>query len=143
MARSLGHVMSTLVVQERHLWLCLVDIGMLIKLDSSRFLYPRLASLATGNMAQQFPAAQEQTEEIQHVLPWRLQHPVSLSPRATPCVHPRSRTASAAAFKSGAVELGIGRLPQPSWPLSTGGKRRSQRPRDRRPRERGNCFGRG
>ncbi len=27
MARSLGRAMSTLVVQERHLWLCLVDIG--------------------------------------------------------------------------------------------------------------------
>ncbi len=65
MARSLGRVMSTLVVQERHLWLCLVDIGTPTK-------YPRLASTAssglfgdaTGNMAQQFPAAQEQTEAI-------------------------------------------------------------------------------
>ncbi len=28
MARSLGRAMYTLVVQERHLWLCLVDIGM-------------------------------------------------------------------------------------------------------------------
>ncbi len=28
MARSLGCTMSTLVVQERHLWLCLVGIGM-------------------------------------------------------------------------------------------------------------------
>ncbi len=44
MARSLGRAMSTLVVQERHLWLCLVDIGTSTKLGSSRFLYPRLAS---------------------------------------------------------------------------------------------------
>ncbi len=47
MARSLGRAMSTLVVQERHLWLCLVDIGTSTKFGSSRFLYPRLASSAT------------------------------------------------------------------------------------------------
>ncbi len=47
MARSLGCAMSTLVVQERHLWLCLVDIGTPTKFGSSRFLYPRLASSAT------------------------------------------------------------------------------------------------
>ncbi len=58
-----------------------------------------------------------------------------------PCIHPRSRTASAAASKSGAVKLGVGRPPRPSWPPSTGGKQRSKRPRDGR--ERGNCFGRG
>ncbi len=36
------------------------------KVGSSRFLYPRLASSAhaAGNLAQQFPAAQEQTEAI-------------------------------------------------------------------------------
>ncbi len=47
MARSLGRAMSTLVVQERHLWLCLVAIGTPTKFGSSRFLYPRLASSAT------------------------------------------------------------------------------------------------
>ncbi len=47
MARSLGRAMSTLVVQERHLWLCLVDTGTGTKFGSSRFLYPRLASSAT------------------------------------------------------------------------------------------------
>ncbi len=45
--RSLGRAMFTLVVQERHLWLCLVDIGTPTKFGSSRFLYPRLASSAT------------------------------------------------------------------------------------------------
>ncbi len=69
----------------------------------------------------------------------RLQRPACSSMRAAPCIHPCSRTASAAASKSGAVELGVGRPPRPS----TGGKRRSKRPRDGRPRERGNCFGRG
>ncbi len=47
MIQSLGRAMSTLVVQECHLWLCLVDIGMPQKFGSSRFLYPRLASSAT------------------------------------------------------------------------------------------------
>ncbi len=47
MVRSLGRAMSTLVVQERHLWVCLVDIGTSTKFGSSRFLYPRLASSAT------------------------------------------------------------------------------------------------
>ncbi len=47
MARSLGRAMSTLVVQERHLWLCLVDIGTPTKFGSLRFLYPRLAFSAT------------------------------------------------------------------------------------------------
>ncbi len=47
MAWSLGRVMSTLVVQENHLLLYLVDIGMPTKFVSSRFLYPRLASTVT------------------------------------------------------------------------------------------------
>ncbi len=93
MARSLGRAMSTLVVQERHLWLCLVDIG--TKFGSSRLLLP--------------PPVR------------RLQRPGCSSPRAAPCIHPRSRTASAAASKSGAVKLGVGRPPRPSWPPSTGG----------------------
>ncbi len=36
MARSLGHAMSTLVVQERHLWLCLLDIRAQLSLVNSR-----------------------------------------------------------------------------------------------------------
>ncbi len=46
MTRSLGRAMSTHVIQECHLWLCLVDVGTLTKFGSSRFLYTRLASLA-------------------------------------------------------------------------------------------------
>ncbi len=66
---SLGRAMSTLVVQERHLWLCLVDIG--TPTSSVPVSQTGLFGDATGNMAQQFPAAQEQTEAIQHVLPRR------------------------------------------------------------------------
>ncbi len=47
MARSLGCAMSTLVVQEHHLWLCLVDIGMPKRFGSLRARCPRLASSVT------------------------------------------------------------------------------------------------
>ncbi len=140
MARSLGRAMSTLVVQKRHLWLCLVDIGTPTKFGSSRFLYPRLASSATQPVT--WPSSswlhrsrlrRSNTSCLGgQLLPppvRRLQRPACSSLRAAPCIHPR--TASATAFKSGAVELGVGRLPRPSWPPLTGGKWRSKRPRDR------------
>ncbi len=155
MARSLGRAMSTLVVQERHLWLCLVDIGMLTKFGSSRFLYPRLASSATQPVTWPSSSRLHRSRLRRsntsclggQLLPpsvRRLQRPACSSPRAAPCIHPRSRTASAAAPKSGAVELGVCRPPRPSWPPSTGGKQRSKRPRDGRPREReGTASGEG
>ncbi len=104
MARSLGRVISTLVVQECHLWLCLLDIGTPTKFVSSRFLYPRLASSATQ------PVTWPSSSRLQRS---RLRRSNTsclggqlLSPT---CVRPRP--ASAAAFKSGAVELGVGRPP--------------------------------
>ncbi len=120
MARSLGRAMSTLVVQECHLWLCLVDIGTPTKFGSSRFLYPRLASSATQPVT--WPSSsrlhrsrlrRSNTSCLSgQLLPppvRRLQRPACSSPRAAPCIHPR--TASAAAFKSGVIELGVGRPP--------------------------------
>ncbi len=122
MARSLGCAMSTLVVQKHHLWLCLFDIGTQTKFGSSRFLYPRLASSATQPVT--WPSSsrlhrsrlrRSNTSCLgRQLLPppvHQLQRPACSSPRAAPCVHPCSRTASAAAFKCGAVELGVGRLP--------------------------------
>ncbi len=118
MARSLGCAMSTLVVQKHHLWLCLFDIGTQTKFGSSRFLYPRLASSATQPVT--WPSSsrlhrsrlrRSNTSCLgRQLLPppvRQLQRPACSSPRAAPCVHPRSRTASAAAFKCGAVELGV------------------------------------
>ncbi len=130
MARSLGRAMSTLVVQERHLWLCLVDIGMPTKFGSLRFLYPRLASSATQPVTWPSSSRLHRSRLRRsntsclggQLLPppvRRLQRPACSSPRAAPCIHPRSRTASAAASKSGAVELGVGRPPRPSWLPST------------------------
>ncbi len=152
MAWSLGCAVSTLVFQERHLWLCLVDIGTPTKFGSLRILYPRLASSATHPVTWPSSSRLHRSRLRRsntsclggQLLPppvRRLQCPACSSPRAAPCIHPH--TASAAASKSSAVELGVGRLPRPSWPPSTGGKRRSKRPQDGRPRERGNCFGRG
>ncbi len=152
MAHTLGRVMSTLV--ERHLWLCLVDIGAPTKFGSSRLLYPRLASSAKQQVTWPSSSRLHRSRlrrsnmsclgrQLLSPPVCRLQRPACSSLRAAPCVHPHSCTTSAAAFKSGAIELDVGRPPCPSWPPSTGGKLRSKRPRDGRPRERGNCFGRG
>ncbi len=132
----------------------LVEIGTPTKFGTSRFLYPRLTSLATQLVA--WPSSsglhrsrvrRSNTSCLSGQL---LLHP-SASCSAQPACrrerHPTSTPAPAPhpqqPSKSGAVELGVGRPPCPSWPTSTGGKRRSKRPRDWRPRDRGNCFGRG
>ncbi len=85
-AQSLGHVMSTLVVQERHLWLCLTDMK---EQEKVQFLnapesQTSLFGDAVESCAQQFSAAQKQTEAIKTscargnlLLPLRLQ-PLSL-----------------------------------------------------------------
>ncbi len=115
MARSLGRAMSTLVVQERHLWLCLVDIGTQTKFGSSRFLYPRLASSATQPVTWPSSSRLHRSRLRRsntsclggQLLPppvRRLQRPACSSPRAAPCSHPR--TASPAAFKSGPAHPG-------------------------------------
>ncbi|RXN04737.1 translation initiation factor IF-2-like protein [Labeo rohita] len=73
MARSLGQVMSTVVVQERHLWLTLAQMA---DVDKAHFLD---APISQGGLfgdtvedfAQQFSAVQEQTEALKHILPRR------------------------------------------------------------------------
>ncbi len=72
-ARSLGKAMSTMVVQERHLWL---DLAKMKDVDKARFLDAPIsqAGLFGGTVegfAQQFSAVQKQTEAIQHILPQR------------------------------------------------------------------------
>ncbi len=128
-ARSLGRAMSTMVVQERHLWLCLADMK---EVDKARFLNAPVSQTglfgdAVENFAQQFSAAQKQTEAIRHILPRRAaaastRPPASVysSPRAAPCRRPRSRAADAAASSSlqpsSAVEPAAGQPPRPSRP---------------------------
>ncbi len=69
--RSLGRAMSTMVVQERHMWLCLADMR---EADKARFLNAPVSQTglfgdAVENLAQQFSAAQKQTEAIRRILP--------------------------------------------------------------------------
>ncbi len=98
-ARSLGRAMSTMVVQERHLWLCLADMK---EVDKARFLNAPVSQTglfgdAVENFAQQFSAAQKQTEAIRHILPWR-----AAAASSAPCRRPRPRTADAAASSQAA-----------------------------------------
>ncbi len=68
-AQSLGRAMSTLVVQERHLWLCLTDMEQ----EKVQFLNDPVSQTglfgdAVESIAQQFSAAQRQTEVIRHIM---------------------------------------------------------------------------
>ncbi|KAI2646090.1 Sentrin-specific protease 2 [Labeo rohita] len=72
-ARSLGQVMSTMVVQERHLWLNLAQMS---DADKVRFLDAPISQAGlfgdtVKDFAQQFSAVQKQTEAIKHILPRR------------------------------------------------------------------------
>ncbi len=88
-ARSLGKAMSTMVVQERHLWLNLAEMK---DVDKARFLD---APISQGGLfgdtvegfAQQFSAVQQQTEAIQHILP-RRDAPFTAAPRGQASVCP-------------------------------------------------------
>ncbi|KAL0147058.1 hypothetical protein M9458_057582, partial [Cirrhinus mrigala] len=70
-ARSLGQVMSTFVVQERHLWL---NLAQMADVDKARFLNAPVSQAGlfgdtVEDFAQQFSAVQKQTEAIKHILP--------------------------------------------------------------------------
>ncbi len=85
-ARALGQTMSTLVVQERHLWLTLADMR---EADKHRFLdspisQAGLFSEAVEDFAQQFSAAQKQTEAFRHILPRRSAAVSTPPPAAAP-----------------------------------------------------------
>ncbi len=93
MARSLGKAMSTMVVQERHLWLNLAEMK---DVDKACFLD---APISQGGLfgdtvegfALQFSAVQQQTEAIQHILP-RRDAPSTAAPGARPqSAHRRGR----------------------------------------------------
>ncbi len=76
-AWSLGMAMSTMVVQERHLWLNLVEMK---DVDKARFLDAPISQVGlfsdtVEGFAQQFSAVQQQTEAIQHTCPGVMHHP--------------------------------------------------------------------
>ncbi len=84
-ARSLGQTMSTLVVQERHLWLDLADMS---ESDKHRFLdspisQAGLSGDALESFAQQFSVAQKRTEAV-GILPRRPAAVITPPPVAAP-----------------------------------------------------------
>ncbi len=150
-AQSLGRAMSMLVVQERHLWLCLADMK---EQEKVRFLnapvsQTGLFSDAVESFAQQFSAAQKQTEAIKHIM--RRRKPAASTPAAAPQPARRRGHPSAAAPAPAPAPAqppstrqcrGAGRRQdaQPvQAPAKPGGKRRCKRPWDGRPRDGGDC----
>ncbi|KAI2655852.1 Acetyl-coenzyme A carboxylase carboxyl transferase subunit beta [Labeo rohita] len=94
-AWSLGRAMSTMVVQEHHLWLCLADMR---ETDKTSFLNASVSQTGlfddtVENFSQQFSAAQKQTEAIRHILPWRAAA-ACLSLGAAPCLRANLRPAN-------------------------------------------------
>ncbi len=147
-ARSLGRAMSTMVVQERHLWLCLADMK---EADKARFLNAPVSQTglfgdAVENFAQQFSAAQKQTEAIRHILPRRAAAASTRPPAAVPrSTRRRGRPPAAAPAPAQQTQQppakqrrGAGRraaAPPVQAPAKPGGKRRGKRPWDGRPRD--------
>ncbi len=85
-AQSLGKAMSTLVAQERHLWLSLAEMS---DVDKVRFLDAPVSQVGlfgdtVEDCAQQFSAVQKQTEAIQHILPQRDAPSATAPSRASP-----------------------------------------------------------
>lgn len=83
-AQALGQTMSTLVVQERHLWLNLAETW---KAEKVCFLNAPISQVALFNktvedLEQQFSAVKKQTEAISHILP--LCGSATRSPRPQP-----------------------------------------------------------
>ncbi len=152
-ARALGQTMSTLVVQEHHLWLTLADMR---ESDKHRFLDSPIsqASLfgeAVEDFAQQFSAAQKQTEAFRHILPrWSAAvstpPPAAAPPSASRRGRPPAASTSAPARPQQQPALrpqrGAGRR-RPAQPASAPAKpvkrQGRRRPWDGRPGAFGSC----
>ncbi len=152
-ARALGQTMSTLVVQEHHLWLTLADMR---ESDKHRFLdspisQAGLFSEAVEDFAQQYSAAQKQTEAFRHILP-RQSAAVSTPPLAAAPPSARRQGRPPAASSSALAwpqqqpsqrpQHGAGRrkAAQPASAPAKPVKRQGRRhPWDGRPRASGSC----
>ncbi len=152
-ARALGQTMSTLVVQERHLWLTLAYMR---ESDKHRFLDSPISQAglfgeAVEDFAQQFSAAQKQTEAFRHILP-RQSAAVSTPPPAAAPPSARRRGRPPAASTSAPArpqqqpalrpQRGAGRR-RPAQPASAPAKpvkrQGRRRPWDGRPGAFGSC----
>ncbi len=132
-AQSLGQTMSTLVVQERHLWLTLADMREYHFLDS-HISQAGLFGEAEESFAQQFSTAQKQMEAFHHILPWRSAAVSTPPPAAIPRLliaegalllppPPLQLGLSSSLHTGRSVELMAGKRGSPSPPLTS--KRRS------------------
>ncbi|KAL0168632.1 hypothetical protein M9458_036854, partial [Cirrhinus mrigala] len=95
-------VMSTVVVQERHLWLTLAQMA---DVDKARFLDAPISQ--GGLFGHTFSAVQKQTEAIKHILPHRDSATTSPGPQPPPA---RRRGRPPAASKKPAAEVHDARL---------------------------------
>ncbi|XP_051564216.1 uncharacterized protein LOC127446923 [Myxocyprinus asiaticus] len=127
-ARSLGWTMATLVVQERHLWLNLVEMG---EADKTRFLAAPISqaglfSDTIEDFAQQFSTVKQQMEAIRHILPRRGSRPRTPSARRQGCPPALPQPAPPARPRRGAHR----RKPMPpvSQPAPKNPRRSSKRP---------------
>ncbi len=113
-SHSLGWAMSTLVVQERHLWLNLADM---LEPDKVWFLNAPVCQAGlfgdgVENFAQQISVAQKQTEAIKHILPRR---PAAASTQSLAAVPPSMR--APACLHLVGRRLAAKGTPSPSRPL--------------------------
>ncbi len=136
-AQSLGRAMSTLVGQERHLWLCLTDMEQ----EKVQFLNASVSQTSlfgdgVESFAQQFSAAQRQTEAIRHIMHRR--KPAASYPASAPQPSRRHGHPPAAAFTPTLPQqlstrqhrrAGCSQDAQPvQAPAKPGGKSRCKRP---------------
>ncbi|KAL1270595.1 hypothetical protein QQF64_029611 [Cirrhinus molitorella] len=85
-AQALGRAMSTMMVQEHHLWLNLVEMK---DAEKVRFLDAPISQAGlfgdtVEEFAQQFSAVKKQTEAIKHILPRRAPAPGPAPPKQQP-----------------------------------------------------------
>ncbi|KAL0163506.1 hypothetical protein M9458_039259, partial [Cirrhinus mrigala] len=91
MAQALGRAMSTMVVQERHLWLNLAEMR---DAEKARFLDAPISQSGlfgetVEEFAQQFSTVKQQTEAIKHILPRRAANAGPAQPKQQPPPVPR------------------------------------------------------
>ncbi|KAL0151729.1 hypothetical protein M9458_052955 [Cirrhinus mrigala] len=137
-ARSLGQVMATMVVQERHLWL---NLAQMAYADKVRFLDAAISQAGlfgdtVEDFAQQFSAVQKQTEAIKHILPRResTKPPAAKSasarrqgrpPSSTSAPPPQTSKESSTPQRGRRASHGRGAQPDAQWSTPTKASRKS------------------
>ncbi|KAL0201442.1 hypothetical protein M9458_004629, partial [Cirrhinus mrigala] len=118
-AQALGRAMSTMVVQERHLWLNLAEMR---DAEKARFLdapisQTGLFSETVEEFAQQFSTVKQQTEAIKHIVPRRAASAGPAQPTQQPPPAPRR----------GRPPTRVAQAPQPAGPAARPAQRSSTR----------------